>query len=119
MPAQVRIAVMVWPISSCNSRATSRRTLSSVSADAPPERQLRASSAEGLVQLAQAQHARAEQLASEALSQQREQQIYRVIVPGLAGNQRDGVHQRGDQYFPAVMPGKGDDRQRQTKRREA
>ncbi len=75
---------------------------------------------EGLVQLAQALYARAEQQPGEALSQQREQQIYRVIVPGLAGNQRDGVHQRGDQCaLPAVMPGKGDDRQRQTKRREA
>lgn len=35
---------------------------------------------EGLVQLAQALYARAEQQPGEALSQQREQQIYRVIV---------------------------------------
>ena len=43
-----------------------------------------------------------------------------MIVPGLAGNQRDGVHQRRNQRpLPAVVPGQRNDRQREAKRREA
>ena len=38
------MAVMVWPISSCSSRATSRRTLSSVSSRRSARRWLRANS---------------------------------------------------------------------------
>ena len=75
---------------------------------------------QGLIQLAQALNARPQQQPGQALGQQREQQIHRMVVPGLAGDQRDGVHQGGDQRpLPAVVPGQGDNRQRQAKRREA
>ena len=43
-----------------------------------------------------------------------------MIVPGLAGNQGDSVHQCGDQRaLPAVVPGEGDNRQRKAKRGKA
>ena len=75
---------------------------------------------QGLVQLAQALNTRSQQQPGQALSQQGKQQVHRMIVPGLAGDQRDGVHQRGDQRpLPAVVPGQGDNRQRQAERREA
>ena len=73
-----------------------------------------------LVELALALDAGAEQQAGEALGQQGEQQIERVIVPGLAGHQRHRVHQGGEQGpLPAVAPGHGDDGNGQTKRGEA
>ncbi len=75
---------------------------------------------QGLVQLAQTLNARPEQQPGQALGQQGEQQIHRVIVPGLAGNQRNGVHQGGDQRpLPAVVPGEGDNRQSQAERGKA
>ena len=73
-----------------------------------------------LIQLAQPLNACAQQQARQALRQQRKQQIHRMIVPVLAGNQRDGVHQGRDQRaLPAVVPGQGDNRQRQAERRKS